>query len=161
MFIDLVAVAPALSAITAITQPGAYLYFSAVYSGKTDLVPSHPLDSTVMHYYHASMHHGAREGARAGTELLEHALSAESHRLEIVDCAPSDWVVLPSAQGYAHGSQEVLNAILYFIESTLHSIPEAARDPAVAHWISERRTHLKRGALGLINHQLDILLRRK
>jgi hypothetical protein len=145
-------------AATALASLGARrLWLTHLFDGLTEFVPQldAALDAQISRCYHQTMDERARSGgegsSRAGRQWLE-ALTAAG--LTVVDAAASDWVVLPTPE-----NAQFVTLLLEFFRSSLTGKPEL--DPsALEWWLHVREAQARRGQLGVVVHQLDLLAQR-
>lgn|GEM_PF-686849 len=156
-------------ASVALEKLGARHYWlTHLFDGLTEFLPvlDAALDDRVVAAYHATMddrHRLGGEGSsRSGKAWLE-ALPAAG--LTVLEAASSDWVVVPRAGRYLEHEQEFLAHLLQFFRASLTqealSGLSLLNQEALSWWLHARTSQLRRGQLGVVVHQLDLLAGRR
>jgi len=151
-------------ASVALEKLGAQRYWlTHLFDGFTEFVPvlDQALDARIVGAYHATMDQRHRLGgegsSRSGRAWLE-ALPAAG--LKVLEAASSDWVVVPRAGAYLEHEAEFLSHLLQFFRASLTERAEVDQK-ALAWWLHARTAQLRRGQLGVVVHQLDLLAGRQ
>jgi len=153
-FLDLVDVPRLLPELFALLRPGGLFYFTLNFDGLTILEPpvDPGFDEQVIALYHQTMDERGAGDSRSGRRLLWQLPAAGA---ELLAAGASDWVVIPSREGYAADEADFLRAILGFFDSSLTGRPEL--DPArLADWLARRRGQIEAGELIYVAHQVDV-----
>ena len=119
------------------------------------------LDEAVLSAYHATMYAerwgGSGGESRTGRRLF-HAL--EQRGFEVLDMAPSDWVIAPFSGDYQDEDAVVLEYLVqHIVDVAGHAHTSTAE--VLERWRLERMRQIQAGQLVYIAHQLDIIGRRR
>jgi hypothetical protein len=160
-FLDLFDAETALSALLRGVTPGGLAYFPITFDGQTAFVPGGPHEERVIDAYHATMDAPNRPGeSESGRALLA---AVHDHASSLVAAGGSDWLVSPP---YPDDAAYLCHHLVHLVERAVTRAesddePAAARVPgAVAReWARDRHEAVERGALVLLTHQIDALVR--
>ncbi len=151
-FMDLVALEPAVDALTAAAGDGGLVYCPLTFDGVTLFQPDHPADGEIEQAYHDAIDNDGDRETRAGRHLLEE-FRDRAGSLIAVDA--SDAIVRPRNGEYPGDERYFLNCLLEFVEESV----SAEAVPEVENWLSTRRDQLADGRLSYVGHRYDFLYR--
>lgn len=159
---DLLPVAVMAERIAGWLRPGGVFYATLNYDGGTALFPGYrdaALEGRILAAYDESMerrrvHGHPSGGAHSGRRLYDALLRVG---LEPVAYGASDWSLSPIRRAYRDRDRLCLAALLEMIRDQA-AASGAVADPALDGWYRHRLGELESGTLGLIVHQLDLLV---
>ena len=161
-FLDLVDLDSVLPLIGASLKPGGLIYLCINFDGGTIFAPiiDGELDARIEALYHRTMDERVDNGKASGDSRTGRRLFSGLRRIgaQVLDAGPSDWVVYPTADGYAGDDDVFLHAIIDTVQGALESSEELSRE-TLAEWSRVRHAQVEARDLVYIAHQLDVLAR--
>ena len=161
-FLDLVDLGSVLPLIGASLRPGGLIYLCINFDGGTifDPIIDAELDARVEALYHRTMDERVSDAKPSGDSRTGRRLFSGLRRIgaQVLDAGPSDWVVYPTADGYAGDGDVFLHAIIDTVQGALESSEELSRE-TLAEWSRVRHAQVEARELVYIAHQLDVLAR--
>jgi SAM-dependent methyltransferase len=162
-FLDLFDLDAALDAVAGLLAPDGLAYLTLNFDDLTIIEPSIDprLDEELLSAYHAAMYTqrwGGSGGERRAGRRLFHALTRRG--FEVLDMAPSDWVIAPLHGAYRDDDKLVLEYLLAHIVSVVRQAGKLDAGK-LEHLVAERERQIEAAELVYVAHQLDILAQRK
>lgn len=168
--LDLLPVAPALARLRSLLSPGGLLYATLNYDGVTTLLPPEApggFEQRLLAEYDRSMERrrapgpGSRAllptgGAHSGRRLYA---AAAGGGFQVLGVGASDWCLFPHGGRYSPAERLFLRTMLGFIAAEGARRPRLPADE-LRRWLTRRLAQTRAGTLGLVVHQLDLLLQR-
>jgi len=163
-FLDIVPVTQVAQQLLPLIAGGGLGYFPITFDGVTDFRPvdDRALTTTLLDGFHAAMDAPDRPGgSQTGRRLFTELPAAGADHLA---AGGSDWVVMPSDDGYPADEAMFLRHIVDTVENALLTeTPEAAidtvSDDAIRAWARQRHAQIDRGELTYLAHNIDHLIR--
>lgn len=160
-WLDLVNLDTVLERIFWVLSDEGLVYAPIHFDGETRFLPHDDagLEEPILTRYHQSMDerhtpHGPAGGHRTGSRLLVEIPEAGGR---IVMSGASDWIVRPTVEDcYPADEKYFLYHIVHIIEEELKNRSDIRSGP-LKQWLSQRRSHIRRGELRYLAHQLDIV----
>lgn len=157
-FLDIVPVRTTIHSLLGTLRPEGVVYAPITYDGTTVFQPPHPADPIVEALYHEHM--DAVRDQPGTSRAGQHTLAAVAGTgNEVVAVGAADWEVSPAPEGYAGEEAVFLDGVLGMVGEALETTAPPSLEPEVADWRAVRTRQLDDGTLGLVAHNLDLLIR--
>jgi len=159
-FLDLVDLETTLPPLLSLLAPGGLYYFTLNFDGTTVFMPAidPDLDRRIEELYHQTMDRRRVHGRPSGHSQTGRRLSLLLPGLgtQVLAAGSSDWLVLPSGDGYHKDEAYFLHYLIQTLATALNGHPGLPPD-RFQDWLEERRQQIRRGEMIYLARQLDFL----